>query len=352
MVLYLKVRIPFYLLALTSLLFLGCQSNQESINFPRSQSLSGQPVENIEVYSKGNVYLTVADTFLVIQKNKEPFVQIYSTITHKLLSEFGKEGKGPGEFIGPSLQKQVDYDPTNNSPVIYIFDYKRQILSKINILNIIKGDNVILQEKLPGDSFLTFFHYRGDNYYIASPASRGRFQIYNYQTSKDTTIPYLPKTDFKIPPQTLPVVYRTTAVINVEKSIMAAAPLYLGELDFFDLKGNYLRSSIWTQRDKFKMELTAGSESFETIKNQIVDIDAKDGLIYGLNRNVSVVNSTDRNSKPNMKVQIFNWKGDAVKEYSLDDRRIMYFAIDSVHNRIYAYSPDEKNNNLITYQME
>lgn len=340
-----------YGLILVLILCFACQNKQAS--FPKTHSLTGHPVEDITVFSKGNVHLAVADTFLVVQKAAEPFIQIYGTNSHNLLAEFGTRGKGPGEFIGPSLQKQVNYDSSNGSPVIYIFDYKRQILSTVNILNLINAGEIEKQEQLPTNKFITFFHYKSDNTYIGSPGTDGRFFIYNYKTSQDTVIPYIPKTDFEIPASTLSAVYRSAVVVNAEKNVMAAAPLYLGELDFFNLNGKYLHSTIWTPREKFEEELSAGGGAFKNIKRQIADLDSKEGLIYGLNRNNSVIDGNNNELKNSIQVQVFNWNGEPIRKYSLDDgRRITYFAVDPIHNRIYAYDPNEEKHNIITYSMD
>lgn len=342
----------FIVIILFSILFTTCESEENAVivEFKETENLSGQPVEDITTFSSGNVHLTVADTFLVIQKNDVPFFKIYNTNTHELLAEFGEEGRGPEEFLGPVLQKRVEFSSENESPVIKVFDYRRQSLSSINIFYVLSGKDAIQQEDLPVSTFQIYFHHSSDSTFIGTPQD-GRFQIYNHITQSDTVIPYVPKTDFIIPEFSLSAVYRTAAVINRKENLMAAAPLYFGQLDFFDLNGNYLRSTMWESKNKFEEELRSGQADFEKIKTQIVDLDSKNGLIYGLNRNNSVEDNNSGELTSDVKVQVFDWAGIPLEEYILDKRRLFSFAVDDVNNRIYAYSPDEPEHNIIMYDM-
>lgn len=338
----------------TAFLLLLSSCNKHSlVEFSQKIQLSGFPVNKITLFSRGNVEMCVADTFLIVQKAEEPFIQIYSTNTHKLLAEFGSEGRKYGELLGPSLKKQVDYDSRNNSPVVYVFDFKRKRLNTINIFNAINKGSITNQEALPsGDKWLTFFHYKGEDFYVASPGDGGRFLIYDYQTKENILVPYIPKVDFTIPEHALSIVYRSTAHVNSEKNLIVSAPLHFGELNFFDLTGKLIRSTTFEPRDAFKQELTAGIGSFRQIKYQIEDIDVKDGLIYGLNYNSSVTAYAQKKGPYNMKVQVFDWKGNPVKEYYFDNRMITSFAIDETHNRIYTYSPTEMEHTITFYPIE
>lgn len=329
----------------------GC-SNDTRVTFSTVENLTGEKVKEIRFFSKGNVYIAVADTFLVMQRNEEPNVRIYSTNTHKLLSEFGKVGHGPGEFQRPSLKKFTGIDPNTGSPIFYFFDFRRQMLSYFNVHDVVNGKIDIMQERLPGQTFITFLHYMNDSVYVGTPASLHRFYINNFKSSRDTLIPFIPEPDFRIPANTLSAVYRTAAVVNEDRGILATAPLFFGEINFFDLKGNYVRSTIWQNRDLYQEELKSGLRSFNTIKYHIVDMDSKGDLIFGLNRNNSVREFDKDELENDMKVQVFTWDGKPVKEYVLEGNyRFTNFAVDSLHQRIYAYSPDQPDHTMVMFDM-
>lgn len=340
-------------LLLAFLMLLGCQEETVVVKFPESQILRGRHLQEIALLTgKGNISFAVADTFLVVQKAEEPFIQIYSTNTHKLLAEFGNEGRGPGEYLEPGILKQAGYEKSNNSPVIYLYDFKRQMISTLNILEVLENGNISKQEKIFNDHILTFFHYRDENFYLGTPYRGGRFSIHDYRTSRNTIIPYVPKPVFTIPEDRFSEVYRSAAVVNTNKGLIAAAPILLGRLDFFDLDGNYLRSTIFESANKYSEKYSAALDIFNTLKFQIADLVSKNDLIYGLNINSEISHFAGMQGEYNMKVQVFDWDGKPVKEYILDDRLITSFAIDEDNNRIYAYSPLEPEHPIIIYNIE
>lgn len=341
-----KSKLVYFLF--TVIFLAGCQK-QIKVNFSQTLRLTGHPVEEINLFSRGNVSLCVADTFLVIQKSEAPFFRIYSTNTHKLLAEFGTRGLGPAEFISPTITKQIGFESENESPVIYVFDFKRQLLSTINILNLINDSTYKApQNRLPGNNFLKFFHYKSKHFYLASPATPARLQIYNSQTSENKLIGYIPKPDYMIPAGIISQIYRSTAVVNTKEKLIAAAPALLGELDFFDLNGTLIKSTIFGSQIAIKND----KSSLENPKYQIIELVKKNNLIYGLNYNTKVKKWGTKKEGYNVKVQVFNWSGKPIKEFVLGSRFITSFAIDTLHQRIYAYSPTEADHTIISYTMK
>lgn len=349
---FFKLNSVFIKISFLFFLTLACD-NSKVVDFPLTQFVSGELVDDISIFSDGNIYLNVVDTFLVVQANNEKIFALYSTNTHELLTKFGKEGRGPGEFLGPSLMKQTGFDKTNNSPVIYAFDYKRQEINTINIFNAINNEKYNLQENLSTNSdFLPYFHYIDNDFYLASPEYKARFLKYNFNSSEIEYIPFVPEVDFSIPFNDLQSVYRSAVYVNKDKGLIVAAPYLLGQLDFFDLEGNFLHSTVLENIENNKMELEAGSDNWNNIKLQISDLDAHGDSIFALNHNNAINKFYGDKRENNVKIQIFNWSGDPIKELILDDRLITSFAVDIIHNRIYAYAPNEINSNLLIYNLE
>ncbi|MEO9886062.1 MAG: BF3164 family lipoprotein [Balneola sp.] len=336
------------------LLLLFLVNCEKQTTFIDAKLLNGEPLKEVSVLSGGNVSLVVVDTFLVIQKNEEKFISIYSTKNHELLASLGKEGRGPKEFLGPELIKQIGYDEVNNSPLVYVYDYKRKNISTINVIEAIEEGEITLQEPLPSQSnYLPYFFYKGEDFYLASPASgAGRFLIYDYDTSEITITPYIPKLDVAIPKTELSSVYRSTAYVSTEKKLIASATLHIGQLDFFDLDGNYIRSTVFDPLGSSAEELKLPSSSWKETRYYIEEIESKNNKIYALNFNNKVLNFNNENRPNNVKIQVFDWLGKPLKEYELNDRLINAFAVDPIHNRIYAYSPNEEKYNIIIYSID
>ncbi len=293
---------------------------KKNIIFSETGYLHSTEVPEISVYSSGNVYINVVDTFLVIVKSDTPFVNIYSTNSHNLLLAFGNKGRGPKEFIEPSVLNMEKPPAT-----VFLHDFRRNTVARIELQNVLKDE-------------------------IATPATGGNLLIHNSSNNHLITVPYLPETEFNIPSHSLPEIYRPAVLFNKAKKKIATAPLFLGEIDFFDLNGTLVSSSIFEPRNSYESELTKGSSSFRNIKQQIVELDNYRELIIALNSNIPVheLNSV----KDFSKFQIFDWNGNPIKEFLLDNEtRITSFAVDEINNRIYAYTPFKNNRNILIYNL-
>lgn len=347
-----KLHLLITILIVSSIL-INCKNTSDSFTeFPIQKNIIGEVVDDISIYSSGNVYLAVIDTFLVIQSNTEKYFQIYSTNTHKLLTEFGTEGRGPNEFLGPSLKKQITIDEETQSPIALAFDFRKQTAHHINIFEALENnDQAISQLPLYGNNqFLVFFHYYNNEFFIATPEANARLVMVQADNSKTVAFPYTPKPDFEIKKPDLSSVYKSAVLVNEEKKLIAAAPLLLPQLDFFDFKGNYIRSTKLRTEIEHHKELESGMNFWENIQANIADINAVGDSIFALNYNNAIAKYYTEDRENNMTVQVFNWSGDKVVEYSLADRRyIQSFAVDPIHSRIYGYDPNEENFNIVSY---
>ncbi len=354
-----KLRLPSFLLLSFSLFTFSC-GDQESTgdividSFPEVQSVTSTPIEKIEMFTKGNVNLVVIDTFLVIQKREEPMVQIYSTNTHELLTSFGTKGKGPNQFERPDLIKQTLRDPANGAPIIQVFDYARRRISKINILDAIeKKDGFINQRRISEiNSYLLRYYHEDDEMIIAKSEGFSWFIKYNAQDSSIKYVPFPEEFDYlKQSEDAHRVVFRSAITVNKEKKLIAVAPIMLGEVDFFDLEGNYLRSTIFSPRSELKSKFN--DDKLLEMTMQIVDIQSTGDKMYALNHNNQSSTLRNERRRQDAKIQVFDWEGNPLKEYLLADNHfVRYFAYDERNNRIYAFAPDKEEDNVIMYELD
>ncbi len=341
------------------LIFIHSCKNENSIikneikEFPETIELSGELVENIEL-NCSFANLAVIDSFLIIQTREEKFFHIYNTNNYELLAEFGNKGRGPNEFIRPVLLNQISFNNDGN-PLFNVYDKTRRRTTEVNILNAIQQKGGFFnQNKIPKkiNEHLRHFFYRDDNLLIASPEKGDRFLIYNDSANKLQKIPFVPKADFNIKKSWIDMVYRSYTVVNKDLNLFASAPLYIGEIDFFDTKGNCLSSSIFESSEDLQAELSKKNEKDIDPKIQTIDMVAKKNLIYTLNFNnrLSDFNPNPSKNMENIKIQVFNWDGNAVKEFILDKRYVTSFAVDIKNGRFYGYCPGELKYNIISYK--
>tara|TARA_A100000171_G_C2122284_1_gene141466 strand:+ start:149 stop:1192 length:1044 start_codon:yes stop_codon:yes gene_type:complete len=334
-------------LLLSIFIFASCSSsgsdasNQDIIvkEFPNTAILSGKPAKEI-ILTTTWANLVVVDTFLVIQKREAPFIKIYSTNSHKLLGEIGTQGSGPNEFEMPDMLKQTSYDKQNNSPVIRLYDIGTNRISEVNILKVIKGsDNAITQERAPDlNSVTVTLHHIDDSLFLANPETGGRFVILNSSTKDTTYIPFIPVLDVEMKDYTKFVIFQSSVVVNKKRNRFVAAPTYLDELNFFDLKGNYIRSTIISPRENLLPPpgIQILPEGIKRYFSSLVEVDHK---IYTL-----------KTGADEGKIQVFDWDGNPLAQYTLEaDSRIGSFAYDKIHQRFYVCFPDEEPYNIYTY---
>jgi hypothetical protein len=89
------------------------------------------------------------------------------------------------------------------------------------------------------------------------------------------------------------------------------------------------------------------------IKQFIVSIEEVNDTLYALNIDNKIQDyRTDSNMQP-IKIQVFDWDGNPIKEYIIgDNRRVISFAYDKVHQRFYTYSTDEEDYNIVMYDLK
>lgn len=341
--------------------FSGCTSNQSKeeqlSSFDDSIDLTGKVENSIDfTFKQSNVNINVQDTFLIIQTNVEPFFRIYSTNSHKLLVEFGSQGNGPQEFFAPELLKHFDYDSVNNSPVFQVFDLRKQLFARINILETIEsqGNNSFEIESInttKSNFFVYFFGSDGD-FLLGQTEGFIRLLIYDKNNEREYSIGSTPELPYIISPDFWPLVYRSSAVINKEKGIIALAPTLLGQVDFFTTKGVYVNSLVIDEPTRFQEYFNSNQQQGEIPYIYFSKLEAHGNTIYGLNYNNRVTDYMEVRDN-NMHILEFDWDANPIKKYVLNDGRlIVSFAYDPIHKRFYTFCPDERDHNIVVYEVE
>jgi hypothetical protein len=324
----------------------------ELVEFVVSIKLEGEPLRDIPIYTTKNVYMMVLDTFLIVQTSEEKFFKIYSTRSYQLLGEFGQEGDGPTDFRFPHLSKEI-WDSKKSPSINQIYDHRLNRQYTVSIPEVLEGEN--FEGKTLGriNSYVKHFYFKNENYLWSTIDGPGRFFHIDYKNDRTKVIPYIPKTDFPIEDEEdLSIVYRSSVMANEQKGLVVAGPYLLGQIDFFDMQGNYIRSTHFEKSEGLSEALAirkVNPNLFDT-KVFISDMDASEEFIYGLSRNNLGKNIQNPQLRSPHKILVFDWEGNPVKEYVLSDKRYVFsMAIDERNKRIYAYCPEEEEHNLVVY---
>ncbi|MEE4117135.1 MAG: BF3164 family lipoprotein [Marinilabiliaceae bacterium] len=349
------------------IIFIGCSDEQKKHKdiivdeFPVTTELTGYPANTIEAYSKGHVFISVVDSFLILLKSHissadERFISIYSTNSHKLLAKTVTKGRAPGEFLDPVFTGQIEYDPDNNHPIVYIYDSGRNRLTFLDIIETVNDYKHINEQILIpqiGYSVNSLFYY-SDSILVATffprPESQdGRFLIYNNRTKETKVIPHLPDLGLSFDDAHRFMIYYSFCSVNIEEQYIAASAIQMGEVHYFDLNGNYIKSTIFSPRE----------ELIDVLQNKVATSDpyffvnelkTKDGLLYALNLDNLEDDLFQTKKYKDISLLVFDSDGNPIKKYIFaDNRYVSHFAIDELHNRIYTFCANEAEHNIIVY---
>ena len=349
------------------IVFNGCSNEQKKRKdivvdeFPVTTELKGYPATTIEAYSKGHVFLSVVDSFLILLKShisfaEERFISIYSTNTHKLLARTVTKGRGPGEFLDPVFTGQIEYNTNNNHPIVYIYDSGRNRLTLLDVNETVNNNqHVNGQILLPqiGYNINSLFYY-SDSLLVATffpqPESQdGRFLIYNNRTKQTIVIPHLHDLGLTFDDAHRFMIYYSFCSVNIKEQYIAASAIQMGEVHYFDLNGDYIKSTIFYPRE----------ELIDVLQNKVATSDpyffvnelkTEDGLLYALNLDNFEDDLSKTMKYKDISLLVFDSNGYPVEKYIFSDNRyVSHFAIDKLHKRIYTFCPNEAEHNIIVY---
>jgi hypothetical protein len=334
-----------YLLLTLAILSFGCKEKRIDIEY--SRTLSQKYDSKMNHFTSGNLYINVVDTFLVAVRGEEPAIRIFSTNSHKLIAEFGRNGRGPNEFLSATVIKQDEYA---NESAFIIHDWKRNRISIFPTSKIPDNLDSIDSNIIPSDNiFMTFFHYAFKDGYISTPLEGGNLYFYK-EKAQSRLIEYEPKIDdLEIDKRSLSSFYRPAVGVNKIKNKVVSAPIRFPRIDFYTIEGSYEKSTIFDKLNtETKKELERGSSALSESKTYIYDLDWTNEMILALNADTKV---KDMNQKiSNNKLLIFDWDGNLIDAAQFDSKNLFGIAYDPVHNRLYANDLSNDVTNIVYYE--
>lgn len=299
--------------------------------------------------------LTIIDTFLVIiSKMDNSYIQVYSTVSNELIGEYSSKGKGPGEFISPVLIPQTHYHKNN---LLRIYDAAGKSITVINLQKSIEESRYIyhritMDNDVFNDNYNKVFYHDEATIFYEGGANDSRVSLLNIIDGSVMHIPNgYPDPGFPIQQQHQSYIYSSEVIINPILERIAASPLMIGQIDFFDFNGNHIITSIFDNDKDFddKMRDLYVNRNVPELKWFIVYMHPFKDHIYALNLDLPSSHIHDLNLS-NSEILVFGWDGKPVKKITLD-KFVVSFAIDKKHNKIYCFCPYETDNNIICYDL-
>jgi len=297
--------------------------------FGATINLTGQPLDikqNIkpeQLFVKGK-YLVTKN-----QRNDSVFM-VFTLADLKCIAAFGKKGRGPDEFSFPEIVETAE-----DSILFYIYEQTNDKVYKVSAKHLIPTYYLTLpkQNRSFGDKQLVFFD-NNTAYYSAS-ASKGKVIYYFNKDSlprekqiKDISIPGM-KGSW--------TTYIGDFGTNKNLGRIAYAYKYYKRLKIIDLQTLNERDVIFDAE-----ELAKGQSDIANLEPTNVThfwgMSPNDEYFWMLysGRTPIDVQRDNQNKKKFIFVEKYDWNGNPVKRYKLDDWG--YFCVDEKRNTIYLAS--------------
>ena len=302
----------------------------------RTIKLKGSP---LEIQSFGYPYVTMLENLLVVMNTRDDSVfKLYNPENLDLIYQFGSMGNGPYETRSPIIALK------NNLDTLTIYESIHQTLYKYFLSEqkeILVDDTPL--PRYPIDRANNVLYYT-DSLYIYVANSNGRIIISNERTGVNTIVPYGPPTLNELSAEQLALFFNSESTFNSQKQIIASAPVALGQIDFFDLKGKLIKSVVYDDRNHSKDVLRQSEleDFFTEIYRFALDIYSTEDHIYLLVEDL-LFSEIGITYEEKSRILKFDWEGNFLVEYQLD-KHATSIAIDILRNKAYInnqYADDE-----------
>jgi len=362
------MKLIFLLLSILGLVITSCNfsfENQDQTDLIEVVQLSPDIISDSTVHKPG-VFISVADTFLVMVRQNEPMIRIYSTNTNKLLGEFGNKGGGSNDFEAPALIK-FSLGHSSEKPMVAIYDYLKGRLSFFDILGFFNNSEpFIFHENVPvnkfggviGNVFATSKKYLFVNHNAYKDSEINRFTVLNRETGEIIFVPLFPPTDYQVNEQIKELVFKSLPAYNNEKKLIAAIPKYLGRIDFFNEDLEFQFSSVFRNLDDNVIALTAGT--IEKDGQMVNSLHEFSGNVVGYNYTKEYLFLFCSEAKYGVAhdaidsdkyLRVFNWEGEQLEVLSLNASINSSISYDYINHRLYLYDSSKDDDNLMMYDL-
>lgn len=318
-----------------NILLISCGEKHEDFNSsPILESISLKPlksginvlgVPNVEVIDGDLVILNLKDTLLFKLYNSE----------FNYINGFGKLNELPLDLKYPKFSSQIISGEEEGS--ISIFD-----LANLNYFkfwpNKESGSEIWDYEKfkLKGLTlYPTTLLYLTDSTNVYVPEIGGAIAIDNYRSKKSEIKPF-PFKDFEfIKSENLPYVFQSVGAVNIDRNIILIAPILTGELEFYDLNGNFIKAITYDLTNQDGDMLREDNFLQTDIIINAIDLAITKDYIYLLSSNNKLNQHVTGIFVKNSSIYKLNWEGDLIQEYKLG-LDASSFGVDEKNKRFYV----------------
>lgn len=297
--------------------------------------------------------LLVVDTLLIINnqfedENETYFYGVFNRNSGLFYQLFGREGRGPDEFLDNSYM----FRAPNSSNNIIINNRRLFSVSEISLEKVLSNLSRITVDKIDelNTSYSLVSKISDDLLFGTGFFSDGRFAL------SDTTgdlinmsLNYPFEGEFDdISKRDLGMVFQSSFSLHPTKPFIAVANFTAGNLDILQAENKMIEeiSQIHSYPPKFENQ-SSGTQISVTFdadnKRGYYDIDVTEEYIYTL---YSGRDRTATNQSTGNKIFVFDWDGNPIKQLNLDVE-VSKLAVSQNNETLYAVANNDNNEAFI-----
>ena len=303
--------------------------------FGETIELTGMPVEVDDIFKVSGTEAFCIDTLLVMSNRQRAdgrFLSVYSLPSLRFITSLGTFGRGPGKFQAPTLIRAED-DPNALCYVIDHFTGQFSVLTPRLTLEPVENPLPAEYRKYTSEKMYTA---RNTDEMILGHASGLMRWRRDDTLSADNTSRLFNLSLRRVVPGAS---YIGALGVNYGQERFAYAYKFVKRIVFGDFDGN-VRALQWGKTDR-NIEDDASNRT-----GSVAPIDTNTAhywKIYTTSKHVyvsysgrspvDVYNATKRGEPRYFFIEVFDWNGNPVKRYKLDDYG--FFAVDEERNTLY-----------------
>jgi len=332
------------------LLFLASCSSKEVAFFGEYEleSIELELMESFDTdFDLNNPFqMVVFDSVIVINdrisdRNETYFLRAIDALTGASIQVFGREGRGPQEFLFP-----VELSRTPNTRNGLTINNRSMFeVKNLNLFTLIDGEaesvNAVYRNFNVGYSRI---HALGNSRFIGT----GFFGNHRYAVSDTTGFVSTYMGDYPFPPQpnsspeSLPMAYQSRFVVHPTENRVASAAISSPNFEVFSIDGDSLRYLNRINYQPVSIDDRSGSGSIAVIFldeniHGYASIDANEEFIYAL---FSGKPYSDENYMRSNTVIVFDWNGQPLAKITLP-HEASQLSVSPSNDYIFTISHDE-----------
>ncbi len=281
-------------------------------------------VPNIEIFENDLVVLNLKDTLLFKLYNSD----------FDFINGFGRLNEMPLDLKFPKFSSQII---TGKEDFISVFD-----IANLNSIKLWPDEDMdsktwdYEKSKLKGLTlYPTTLLYMTDSTIVYVPEMGGAISIDNYKSNNSDVKPFPFKGFEMIKANNLPYVFQSVGAVNVCKNIIIIAPILTGELEFYELNGNFIKAVTYDFTNQSGTMLSVDNYIETDIIINAIDLSITNDYIYLLSSNNKLNQHVTGIMTNNSSIYKIDWDGNLIQEFQLG-LDVSSMAVDEKLKRFYV----------------